>query len=273
VIFERKTLSDVALLKGVGLHSGEPTTVRVHPKDPTTGDREILFRLGDETTVASPENVVDTQRCTQLGPVRTVEHLMAALAAREITDAIVELSAPEMPAAGGCSIAFTEILDAAGYTSGSTFTVPQLYRRLFLQEGDVKIAVGKGVGHWGCSYISSHWPFRMDFSCQDVVTNFDHEIASARTFAHAYELEMIFKAGLAKGLDEDSALILEAEGYRQVPRFVDEPARHKLLDLMGDLYLAGVPLRALNVSAERNGHTTNVMMAKLLKQAVSTDSN
>jgi len=71
---------------------------------------------------------------------------------------------------------------------------------------------------------------------------------------------------LAKGLDQDSALILGIEGYKNEPRFPDEPVRHKLLDLVGDLYLAGIPIRFLNVVAERSGHASNVRAAALLRQ-------
>ena len=75
--------------------------------------------------------------------------------------------------------------------------------------------------------------------------------------------------GLGKGLDEKSALILGIEGYKNEARFPDEPARHKLLDLIGDLYLSGVPIRHINVVAERSGHRTNVKAAAMLAQALA----
>jgi len=77
--------------------------------------------------------------------------------------------------------------------------------------------------------------------------------------------------GLAKGLDQTSALILGIEGYKNEPRFDDEPARHKLLDLVGDLYLSGVPARFLNVTAVRSGHRTNVEAAAMLVQAIKAN--
>jgi UDP-3-O-acyl-N-acetylglucosamine deacetylase len=87
----------------------------------------------------------------------------------------------------------------------------------------------------------------------------------------AEEVPAVLAAGLAKGLDIEKALILGIEGYKNDARFPDEPARHKLLDLAGDLYLAGVPLRFLNVAAERSGHRTNVEAAAKLYLAVRGD--
>ena len=90
------------------------------------------------------------------------------------------------------------------------------------------------------------------------------EIASARTFAFEEEVEPIRQAGLAKGLDANSALILGSNGYVNDPRFDDEPVRHKMLDLIGDLYLSGVPMTMINVVSSRSGHKTNVEAAKKL---------
>jgi UDP-3-O-[3-hydroxymyristoyl] N-acetylglucosamine deacetylase len=264
MIVTRSTVADLVEIDGVGLHSGTPVKLRIHPSQ-----SGIEFRFGTEKILAVPGSVTDTSRCTRLGSVSTVEHLMAALAALEVTDATIEVSSAELPAADGCSRPYLTAISEAGLTSLGTREIPGLFRRLFLQEGDIKIAVGKGVGHWRYEYeTGSRWPFSMNFETPNVVDDFEAEIASARTFAHHEEIAAIRAAGLAKGLSEDSALILGPSGYLNSPRFDTEPARHKLLDLIGDLYLSGVPIRTLNAVGTRSGHRTNVQMAMMLHTAV-----
>jgi UDP-3-O-[3-hydroxymyristoyl] N-acetylglucosamine deacetylase len=232
----------------------------VHP-----GEAGIAFRLGKGRWEATPDNVSDTARCTKLGEVSTIEHLMSAFAGLEITDAEVELTAGELPALDGSSIDYVNVLMAAGFTDVAEASIPDLYSRVFLQDLPVKIAIGKGEGHWQYAYEApDRWPGEQIFECTDIIASYVVEIAPARTFALAEEIPMIVAAGLGKGLDIEKALILGIEGYKNDARFPNEPARHKLLDLAGDLYLAGVPLRFLNVSAEKSGHRTNVEAAKRL---------
>ena len=262
--FIRKTLKGDALLEGLGLHSGIPVRVQIHP-----GEHGIAFRRGGERILASPENVTDTTRCTTLGPVATIEHLMSALAGLEITDAEIELDAPELPGLDGSSLPYVEALLAVGLEELGEKEIPELFSRVFLQDEAVKIAASKGAGHWRVVYsLGDRWPGTQEFEAVDAVAAYGAEIAPARTFVLAEEIPMIIQHGLGKGLDEHTALILGIEGYKNESRFADEPARHKLLDLIGDLYLSGIPIRHLNVVAERSGHRTNVKVAAMLAQAV-----
>ena len=96
ISYTRKTLQSDVVMEGLGLHSGIPVKVHIYP-----GDQGIAFRRGDERVLAKPENVTDTTRCTTLGPVSTIEHLMSAFAGLEITDAEVEVDAPELPGLDG----------------------------------------------------------------------------------------------------------------------------------------------------------------------------
>ena len=238
----------------------------VHPS--TDG---IYFRLGSERVKATAENVTDTTRSTRLGSVGTIEHLMSAFAGLEITDVEVELDAPEVPGMDGSAGPFVAELVKAGLEVIGQVDPHQLYRRVFLHDGDTKIAVAKGNGHWRYVYeMGNRWPGTQPFEISSVVAGYQEEVCSARTFALTEEIPMIIQMGLGKGLDESSALILGIEGYKNEPRFEDEPARHKLLDLIGDLYLSGVPIRLLNVVSERSGHTTNVKAAAMLKQATES---
>jgi len=261
--FPRKTIASPVRFEGLGLHTGVPVIMMVHPSE-----HGIRFRIGQDIVKASPENVTDTTRCTRLGPVGTVEHLMSALAGLEITDAEVELNAAEVPGMDGSSGIFFDTLHAAGTAEIGEAVLPHLYRRVFFKEGDTEIAVGKGTGHWRYAFdTGARWPGRQVVETVSVMEDYPVSISRARTFAFAEEIPMIIQLGLGKGLDESSALILGIEGYKNEARFEDEPARHKLLDIIGDLYLAGIPIRFLNVSSDRSGHTANVKTAALLKQS------
>ena len=260
----RRTLRSEVRFEGLGLHTGVPVVMTVRP-----GDAGIAFSLGAERTLALPENVTDTTRSTRLGSVGTIEHLMSAFAGLEITDAEVELTAPEVPGMDGSALPYVNALLGAGFEDFGNLDVPSLFTRIFHQEDELKVAVAKGSGHWRYVYdLGSRWPGQQSYELLDVTAGYVAEIAPARTFALAEEIPHLIEHGLGKGLDEDSALILGIEGYKNEARFSEEPARHKLLDVIGDLYLAGVPISMLSVVAERSGHRTNVAVAAMLRQAV-----
>jgi UDP-3-O-[3-hydroxymyristoyl] N-acetylglucosamine deacetylase len=259
--FRRRTLSNSVVFEGLGLHSGVPVRATVHPS--SSG---IVFRYGAAIIAALPENVTETRRCTRLGSVSTVEHLMSAFAGLEITDAEVELSAPELPAMDGSSAEFVNGLSSAGLADLGETELPNLFTRVFVQEEAYKIAVSAGEGHWRYDFQT---PFlSQHFETSDVVAAYSSEIAPARTFGFERELPKLKEAGLAQGLDLSKALVIGEEGYVNEARFQDEPARHKLLDTIGDLYLAGIPIRFLNVVADRSGHAGNVRTAMQLRNAV-----
>jgi UDP-3-O-[3-hydroxymyristoyl] N-acetylglucosamine deacetylase len=261
--FFRQTVSKAGVqFEGFGLHSGEPVKVRLEPND-----QGLRFFFGNETTLALPENIQDTNRCTRLGRISTVEHLMAALAGLEITDVDVVVTAPELPALDGSSRAYIQGIGEANQIGEEE--LPTLFSRIFLHEGDAKLAVSAGQGEWRYEFSApDRWPKFQAYESLDVRSEFAEEIAPARTFGFTSELPQIQAAGLAKGLDLEKALLIGEQGYANVPRFENEPARHKLLDAIGDLYLSGIPIRFLNVVAERTGHRMNVLAAKRLREAV-----
>lgn len=264
MIYTRQTVKNSVEFEGLGLHGGEPVRVNVNP-----GEDGIAFRTIGGRWPAITENVSDTTRCTRLGDISTIEHLMSALAGLEITDAEVEVEGGEMPALDGSAQGFAEGLLATGFSPIGEAEVQVPFKRVFLQEENIKIAIGKGEGHWKYTYdLGERWPNEQTFESFNVTLEYRKDIAPARTFALAEEIPAILDLGLAKGLDQDSALILGIEGYKNEARFKDEPARHKLLDLIGDLYLAGIPIRFLNVAADRSGHASNVRAAALLRQSI-----
>lgn len=265
MIVHRKTLAEAIVFEGLGLHSGVPVVATVHP-----GGAGIWFRCGSERVEAIPANVSDTRRCTRLGGIATIEHLMSALAGSEFTDAEVELTAPELPAMDGSALPFWTDLSAAAKAELGEVEKPDLFTRVFAQEGGASIGIALGTGRGRYEFQSDRdWPYEQSFETEDMLRDYGSQIAPARTTAFHHEIEMARQAGLGRGLDESSVLVLGPSGCVNAARFENELPRHKLLDLMGDLYLAGVPMRTLSIVGQRSGHRLNVEAASRLAAAMA----
>lgn len=259
MIFPRATVAESLPFEGVGLHSGEPVKGHIHPSE-----RGLYFRVGAVRVEAVPENVTDTSRCTRLGSVSTIEHLMSALAALGVTDAEIELSSPEMPGMDGSASRYFALLQGKTVPLGEV-EMEGLFARVY----EPGISIARGEGHWRYEFVvEDAFPGQQVYECFFTPEIYRDEIAPARTIAFEHEVEPARAMGLGRGLDETSCLVLGPTGYVNTPRYPDEPARHKLLDLMGDLWLARVPLHLLNVVGERTGHKANVAAAVKLAQAV-----
>lgn len=263
ITFRLQTVSNPITIEGLGLHGGQPVRIRIIP-----GSAGIAFWSGSERFQAIPENVTDTRRCTQLGTVSTIEHLMSAFAGLRITDAEVEVDGGELPACGGCSMEYVNAILASGRTEIGTKSFDPPFARVYEKTEKYSVAIGRGEGIWRYEFrTGDRWPGLQEIEVELNEKNYIEEVARARTIAFEEELPMIKQMGLGKGLDETSALILGSSGYLNESRFPDEPARHKLLDLIGDLYLSGVPIEYLSVIGDRSGHASNVVAAKKLREA------
>jgi UDP-3-O-[3-hydroxymyristoyl] N-acetylglucosamine deacetylase len=262
----RATLAQTITLQGLGLHSGAPVECHIHPFD-----RGIEFLWEGMRIPADCGEVTGVFQRTQLGPIHTVEHLMAAFAFAGVTDALVDLTAPEVPAMDGSSLPFVIALNEAGSSALPPRLDHRLFARVYHHEGDVKVAISAGEGHFRYTFdTGERWPGVQIAECWlSDREACQREIAPARTLVFEEDLEKALAAGLGRGLDRDSCLVLGAEGYVNDARFPEEPARHKLLDLIGDLSLAGYPLTGINVVAERSGHRTHLEAAKKLKDLVA----
>ncbi|ALG09598.1 hypothetical protein AOZ06_24250 [Kibdelosporangium phytohabitans] len=226
----------------------------IHP-----GEDGIAFRHGGTRIPAAPDAVTGTRRNTTLGDVATVEHIMSAFAGVEITDAEVEVSCPELPALDGSAAGFVAALDAVEELTPTEIALPD--REVVVSDNDAWIRVQPGTGQWTYSYEC--FGVTQTVKCvmpDDYLTG----VSRARTIAHAHEVQALLDSGIGQGLDIGSVVLIGTDGYGNEPRYPDEPARHKLLDLAGDLYLAGIPARCLDVTAHRSGHTAGVRMAALL---------
>ena len=277
---QQRTLAKPVFMNGVGIHTGEPVSVRVLPAPADAGIVFIRTDLPHTPTIpVRSAQVVDIDksvRRTTLSKdgveVQTVEHFMASLWGMGIDNAYVEVTNREMPGLDGSAAPFVQQFEAAGTTE------QPVARRYFalrepicVEEGESSIAVFPDRA-LRISYLLSyeHHPFlRSQFVCYDRErSSFAEMIAPARTFCLKEEAEALQAAGFGQGATFENTLVLDAQGVMQnTLRFPDEPARHKILDLLGDLYLLGAHLKA-HVIAVKSGHPLNVKLLKKLGQAL-----
>lgn len=253
----RRTLAQPVRLEGLGLHSGVPVEVTLSP-----AAEGVRFLYGDECVVATPDSVTDTTRSTSVGGIRTVEHLMSALSGLGITDLDVGLSAPELPAMDGSAGPFCDALDGGGTVECGLrqFTFPD--EGMVFDQGPVSIKIAPGTGRWQYAYESADlWPFDRIVEVDLRASDYRQSVARARTFLREKDLASLDGRDLARGIDRSSALIIGPEGCVTAARMNDELVTHKILDLIGDLYLTGIPAGFLDVQARRSGHRANVAAA------------
>ncbi len=239
---------------------------------PAPAGSGFLFSQPGKTAFrADPATVVDTRRCTVVaqGDIRisTVEHLLSACAGLGVYDLAVEVDGPELPILDGSAAAWVDVLRDAGLT-GESAPGPQLPHEIEVlgENGAFVIASprrGRAVldvvidfAHPVVGKQKAHYGARTDFA---------NAIAPARTFGFREEVDQLLAAGLAKGASLDNAVVVEPTGYSVALRYRNELARHKLLDLIGDLALAG-PLPNAAIFAYRPSHRLNNELARAIAQ-------
>ena len=276
----QRTIATDVFMNGQGIHTGAPVSIRVLPAPADAGVVFIRTDLPHRPTIpVKSAQVVDigkSVRRTTLSQngveVQTVEHFMASLWGAGIDNAYVEVTNTEMPGLDGSAVQFCRQFKAAGTVEQSA---PRRYASLrepiFVEEGESSI-VAFPDKTLRISYLLSyaHPLLKSQFVSfiQDGAESFERDIAPARTFCLEEEAETLRAAGFGKGANADNTLILGEQGVvNNTLRFEDEFARHKILDLLGDLYLLGSRLRA-HVIAIKSGHPLNVKLLKKLDQAM-----
>ena len=272
----QQTVRRPASLDGIGLHSGETVKMTVSPAAADTG---ILFRAADGTLIpANADHVVDSNSATTVGAfgvrVRTIEHLMAAAAALGIDNLMVDIDGPEVPAADGSAKPFVDLLRSAGRVS---LGAP---RRPITLSGPIRVGT---ESRWievlpadslRISYtLDNNHPIiglqAGTFGITEEV--FCEELAAARTYGFLRDVPAMRQNGLARGGSLENAIVV---GKRSVLndslRFPDEFVRHKILDLVGDLFLLGRPLRA-HVVGRNAGHALNYQLVAAIQKALAAD--
>ncbi len=297
---KQHTIKKSVTVSGVGLHTGVVSTMTFLPAKPGHGYKFQRIDLPGQPIVdADVDNVVDLSRGTTIeqsgARINTVEHTLAALVGLEIDNVLIQIDGPEPPIMDGSSIQFVEALQEAGIEEQNAFrnffeiTESVIYRD---PTRDVEVAALPLDDYRVTVMVDYNSPVlgSQHASLTDI-TMFSKEIASCRTFCFLHELEALHKANLVKGGDLNNAIVIvdrvvsddELEGLAKLfnkqkvevkkegilnnveLRYKNEPARHKLLDVIGDLALIGRPLKA-QILAARPGHAANVGFAKKVKK-------
>jgi len=260
-------------LRGVGLHSGADASVCFHPASSGAG---LTFRdrASRQEIPARAANVTDTSRCTRLGlngvEVQTVEHVLSALAGLGVDDAVIETEGGELPAGDGSAAPFVALLEAAGLRVQPCDPVRPLTlaQPVAVSEGGstlVALPSDRFRAAVVLEYPRHPYLGTLAAAFDSIGSDYAAEIAPARTFGFLSEIEALRAQGLGLGASRENAVVLGEDHYETPLRFANELARHKLLDLIGDLTLVGRPLLA-QVIAVRPGHTLNTRLASLLSR-------
>ncbi|MFT4542412.1 MAG: UDP-3-O-[3-hydroxymyristoyl] N-acetylglucosamine deacetylase [Planctomycetota bacterium] len=267
----QRTLRTAVEFSGIGLHSGEETQARMLPAPPDTGVEFIRTDLPDAPSV--PAHIayhVAKERRTRLArdgvEVETVEHFLACCRSLGVDNLKVELSRPEFPGLDGSAKPLIELFDQAGIVDqkeeAKTFVLDE---PVYVREGNATlVALPAAQENLTVQYVASFDEPGVDngvFQMEVTPESFRDQIAPARTFCLASEVEALKAAGLGKGATRENTLVLGDPDT--VYRFDDEPVRHKILDLVGDLSLLGADLQA-HIIATRSGHNTNAELVRRL---------
>ena len=250
---------------GTGLHSGCQVSVRLLPAPAGHG---VVFHRTDlgASVAARFDRVADTRLCTVLGEgdlrVGTVEHLMAALAGARVDNVLVELDGPELPVFDGSSEPWSFLLDCAGLAAqDEARTEIEVLRTVRVEDGDAYAELRPGRSGLALTLSIDFQAAaigRQSLSLRLSPDAFRRDLARARTFTQRSEIEGLQRAGLAKGGSLDNAVVVDGNAVLNPAglRMSDEFVRHKLLDAVGDLALAGAPLRGRFVG-HKSGHGLN----------------
>ncbi|PSB18461.1 UDP-3-O-acyl-N-acetylglucosamine deacetylase [Phormidesmis priestleyi ULC007] len=274
------TLAQEVTRSGIGLHSGTSTQVRIRPAAPGAGRYFVRVDLPDEPIIpAQIEAVSPTMLSTELikgdARVRTVEHLLAALVSLGIDNARIEIDGAEVPLLDGSAQEWAIAIAQAGTVSQSARVTRSLLEPIWIHQGDAFVAAipapelrfSYGID-FELAAIGNQW-----HSWSPDRDSFLTEIAPARTFGLAHQIDQLRASGLIKGGSLENALVCDAEGWLNPPlRFSNEPVRHKLLDLIGDLSLLGtVPIA--HFLAYKASHRLHTQLAQKISLALYSPSN
>ncbi|RTL51511.1 MAG: bifunctional UDP-3-O-[3-hydroxymyristoyl] N-acetylglucosamine deacetylase/3-hydroxyacyl-ACP dehydratase [Sphingobacteriales bacterium] len=304
---KQHTLSKSISIKGTGLHTGILVEMNLKPANPGFGIQFQRTDLpGQPIIKADCDLVTDTSRGTTLqigdAKVSTVEHILAALVGLGIDNVLIEINGPEIPIMDGSSAPFITFIEEAGIAEQDAakawYSIDEnIY--LYDEKKRVEMVAMPAIDYQITTLIDFNSPvLGTQHAGLKTIKDFKTEIAPCRTFVFLHELEMLLDNNLIKGGDINNAIVVvdkpltdgemerlaktfkrekievKSEGYLNnlELRFPNEPARHKLLDVVGDLALIGYPIKA-HIIANRPGHSTNVEFAKKIKQYIKKNKH
>ena len=304
---KQHTLSESVSISGTGLHTGILVDMTLQPANPGFGIQFQRIDLPNQPLIkADCDLVTDTSRGTTLqvgdAKVSTVEHILAALVGLGVDNLLIELNGPEIPIMDGSSAPFIEAIEKVGVLEQDAAKAwYSIDENIFHYDEDkrVEMVAMPALDYQITALIDFNSPvLGTQHAALKTIKDFKSEIAPCRTFCFLHELETLLEHDLIKGGDINNAIVVvdkpvtkeemtrlakvfkrdkievKSEGYLNnlELRFPNEPARHKLLDVVGDLALIGYPIKA-RIIANRPGHSSNVEFAKKIKQYIKKNKN
>ena len=276
---KRKTIKNMIEISGIGLHKGEEIKLTLKPSE-NNDERGIIFKRID---VSGKNNVIkvdyrnlfDLERGTNIRneddvKVHTIEHFLSSLSITGVTDILVEISGNELPILDGSSIGFVEKLLEAGIVELNEKIEPVVITEpvIFSDEKTGKYVMALPYDGFKISYTIdfNHSFLKSQYYELEVnLENYMENIAKCRTFAFDYEIDFLKKNNLALGGSLENAVVVGAEGPLNPEglRYPDEFVRHKILDIIGDLYVLGTPVKA-HIIAIKAGHYVNSRLTEMI---------
>jgi UDP-3-O-[3-hydroxymyristoyl] N-acetylglucosamine deacetylase len=279
---KQRTLKRDVCFSGIGVHTGEIVNIRFCPAKEGNGVVFQRIDLQERPVVpATVEYVCDTLRCTTLGVgnvrIHTVEHIMAALAAYQIDNLVIEIDGVEPPVGNGSSDVFIQMIEDAGIEEQTSLVpVVKIHKPIYWSEGEIHL-VALPYDGYRISY-TLNYPDIPALRCQyqSFLINcetFKTEIAPCRTFSLYKEISHLMDRGLIKGASLDNGIAIDNDVVfsKGGLYFPDEMVRHKILDMIGDFALLGFDFEA-HIIAIRSGHASNYAFAKKLYNSITRES-
>ena len=267
------TIGKKATLAGISLHTGENVVLSIHPAPAGFGRKFKRLDLPDEPTIdARIENVKTVERSTTIAEgnvkVHTVEHVLSALAGLGVDNVLIEMDANEPPIGDGSAQLYIDLIKEAGIVAQAApravFEVNETVH-LETKTGSILIIVPDDKFRISCTQVGPDGRFTQFFTTEVTPEIYEQEIASARTFVFYEDVKPLMDKGLIKGGSLDNALVVRGESVmgKEPLRFTNEFARHKVLDIIGDLALLGHGIKG-HVIAVKPGHGPNTELARTL---------
>ena len=276
---KRKTIKNSVEILGIGLHKGEKIKLTLKPSE-NNDERGIIFKridVSDKNNIIKVDyrNLFDLERGTNIRneddvKVHTIEHFLSSLSITGVTDILVEISGNELPILDGSSAGFVEKLLEAGIVELNEEIEPVVITEpvIFSDEKAGKYVMALPYDGFKISYTIdfNHSFLKSQYYELEVnLENYMENIAKCRTFAFDYEIDFLKKNNLALGGSLENAVVVGAEGPLNPEglRYPDEFVRHKILDIIGDLYVLGTPIKA-HIIAIKAGHYVNSRLTEMI---------
>lgn len=272
---KQRTIAEPASFSGIGLHTGNLTTLTFRPAPADQG--VTFYRVdmpGRPAIKADVDHVIDVSRGTTIGlngaEVHTVEHVLAAIAGLGIDNIDIEVDANEVPVGDGSSLQFMQTLKKAGFVEQDaarkyiTIQEPVYYR-----DRDVTLSIlPADETRLTMTIAYDHVAVGTQYASYSISPEtFEHEIAPSRTYCFLRDVKMLQEQGLIRGGSLENAVVIGDDAVLNDLRFPDEFVRHKILDLLGDMFLLGNPIKG-HIVAVKSGHPTHVEFSKKVKKSL-----